>query len=163
ENITGEQFVKLLEALRAKHPDTEKFILYLDNARYYSKPCVKEWLAAHREFRLVPLPAYSPNPNLIERLWKFRRKKALNRWHRPSYHTEGSTRSTTVYKHLEWLRSLGGPPILTDTAGKLGDDLIHGKNSSGRRFASIPAFTSAVPGKPGGMLRRQCTAEYKID
>src|SRR5436309_2314019 len=25
ENITGEQFVKLLEALRAKHPDTEKF------------------------------------------------------------------------------------------------------------------------------------------
>jgi transposase len=81
ENITGEQFVKLLEALRAKHPDTEKFILYLDNARYYSKPCVKQWLANHREFRLVPLPAYSPNLNLIERLWKFLRKKALNRWH----------------------------------------------------------------------------------
>ena len=81
ENITGEQFVKLLEALRAKHPDTEKFILYLDNARYYSKPCVKEWLANHREFRLVPLPAYSPNLNLIERLWKFLRKKALSRWH----------------------------------------------------------------------------------
>jgi transposase len=81
ENITGEQFVKLLEALRAKHPDTGRFLLYLDNARYYSKPCVKEWLAAHREFRLVPLPAYSPNLNLIERLWKFLRKKALNRWH----------------------------------------------------------------------------------
>jgi transposase len=81
ENITGEQFVKLLEALRAKHPDTAKFILYLDNARYYSKPCVKEWLAAHREFRLVPVPAYSPNLNLIERLWKFLRKKALSRWH----------------------------------------------------------------------------------
>ena len=81
ENITGEQFVKLLEALRAKHPDAEKFILYLDNARYYSKPCVKQWLANHREFRLVPLPAYSPNLNLIERLWKFLRKKALNRWH----------------------------------------------------------------------------------
>src|SRR3954452_6576030 len=81
ENITGEQFVKLLEALRAKHPDTAKFILYLDDARYYSKPCVKQWLAAHREFRLVPLPAYSPNLNLIERLWKFLRKEALNRWH----------------------------------------------------------------------------------
>src|SRR3954463_4706256 len=82
ENITGEQFVKLLEALRAKHPGTEKFILYLDNARYYSKPVVKEWLAAHPQFRLVPLPAYSPNLNLIERLWKFLRKKALNRWHK---------------------------------------------------------------------------------
>src|SRR4051794_27429655 len=82
ENITGEQFVKLLEASRAKHPEAEKFILYLDNARYYGKPCVKSWLATHREFRLVPLPAYSPNLNLIERLWKFLRKKALTRWHR---------------------------------------------------------------------------------
>jgi transposase len=81
ENITGEQFVKLLEALRAKHPETRRFLLYLDNARYYSKPCVKLWLATHREFRLVPLPAYSPNLNLIERLWKFVRKKALSRWH----------------------------------------------------------------------------------
>src|SRR3954447_22483519 len=80
ENITGEQFVKLLEALLAKHPETAKFLLYLDNARYYSKPCVKEWLARHRQFRLVPVPAYSPNLNLIERLWKFLRKKALNRW-----------------------------------------------------------------------------------
>src|SRR3954454_22262783 len=69
----------------------------------------------------------------------------------------------SVYGHLEWLRSLGGPPILTDTAGKLGDDLIHGKNSTGQRFASIPALTSAEPGRPGGMLRRQCTAEYKIN
>jgi transposase len=81
ENVTGEQFVKLLEAVLAKHPDTEKFILYLDNARYYSKPVVKEGLACHRQFHLVFLPAYSPNLNLIERLWKFLRKKALNRWH----------------------------------------------------------------------------------
>src|SRR4051795_10955176 len=82
ENITGEQFVKLLEALLAKHPESAKFILYLDNARYYGKPCVKEWLARHRQFRLVPLPAYSPNLNLIERLWKFLRKKAFKRWHK---------------------------------------------------------------------------------
>jgi len=46
---------------------------------------LQQWnapVAAHREFRLVPLPAYSPNLNLIERLWKFLRKKALNRWHK---------------------------------------------------------------------------------
>jgi transposase len=82
QNITGEQFAKLLEAMRAKHPDTEKFILYLDNAKYYSKPVVREWLARHREFRLVFLPAYSPNLNLVERLWRFLRKEALSRWHR---------------------------------------------------------------------------------
>jgi hypothetical protein len=36
----------LLEKLLAKHPETEKFILYLDNARYYSKPVVKAWFRA---------------------------------------------------------------------------------------------------------------------
>jgi transposase len=102
ENITGEQFVKLLEALRTKHPETEKFILYLDNARYYSKPVVKEWLAAHREFRLVPLPAYSPNLNLIERLWKFLRKKALNRWHKTFAEMQAAV--AEVLDHLDAYR-----------------------------------------------------------
>jgi len=58
--------------------------------------------------------------------------------------------------------TLGGSPILPATAGRLGDDLIHGGNRTGGRFASILAFTSATPGVTGGMLRRQCTAEYKI-
>jgi transposase len=99
ENITGEQFIKLLEALLAKHPDTEEFILYLDNARYYSKPVVKEWLAAHRQFRLVFLPAYSPNLNLIERLWKFLRKRALNRWHETFEAMQGAV--ADVLDHLD--------------------------------------------------------------
>jgi transposase len=102
ENITGEQFVKLLEKLLAKHPDTEKFILYLDNARYYSKPVVKQWLAGHRQFRLVFLPAYSPNLNLIERLWKFLRKEALNRWH-PTFE-EMQAAVAAVLNHLEAYR-----------------------------------------------------------
>jgi transposase len=102
ENITGEQFVKLLEALLAKHPDTEKFILYLDNARYYSKPVVKEWLARHRQFHLVSLPAYSPNLNLIERLWKFLRKKALNRWHETFEAMQGAV--AEVLDHLDRYR-----------------------------------------------------------
>lgn len=36
----------------------------------------------------------------------------------------------SVYRPLAWLRSLGGPPILTDTAGRLGDDLIRTRESS---------------------------------
>jgi len=67
-----------------------------------------------------------------------------------------------VYDHLAWLESQGGPPILKATAGKLGDDLVAGKNSTGQRFASIPAFTSYKEGGPRGMTRRQCTSEYKI-
>lgn len=68
-----------------------------------------------------------------------------------------------VYRHVEWLRSLGGPPILIGTAGKLGDDLINGTNTTGGRFASIPAFTTSDGGKNYGITRRQCSKEYKTE
>jgi transposase len=82
DNINGEQFVNLLRLLRATHPEVQKFVLYVDGARYYNKPVVQEWLRRHPEFHLEPLPTYSPNLNLIERLWKFLKQKALSRWHK---------------------------------------------------------------------------------
>jgi transposase len=82
DNINGEQFVNFLRLLRAMHPETERFILYVDGARYYNSPVVKEWLRRHPEFHLSQIPAYSPNVNLIERMWKFMRTKALSRWHK---------------------------------------------------------------------------------
>ena len=45
-------------------------------------PVVKDWLRRHPGFELEPLPTYSPNLNLIERLWKFLRQRALSRWHK---------------------------------------------------------------------------------
>jgi transposase len=81
DNINGSQFVNFLRVLREKHPDTQRFILYVDGARYYDSPVVQEWLTRHPEFHLSPIPAYSPNVNLIERLWKFLRARALSRWH----------------------------------------------------------------------------------
>lgn len=68
----------------------------------------------------------------------------------------------SVYRHLEYLQNLGDPPIWVRSAGKLGDDLIRGRNSTGQRFVSIPCFTTDGAGKVG-MIRRQCTAEYKIE
>ena len=68
-----------------------------------------------------------------------------------------------VYRHLDWLESLNGPRIIRATIGCLGDDLKNGRNSTGQRFASIPAFTSDREGEALGMVRRQCTREYKID
>jgi len=82
DNVNGEQFINLLRLLRARHPEVERFVLYVDGARYYGKPVVQEWLKRHPEFHLEPLPKYSPNLNLIERLWKFLKRKALSRWHK---------------------------------------------------------------------------------
>jgi transposase len=81
DNVNGEQLVNLLRVLRERHPQTRRFILYLDNAAHYGKPVVVEWSKRHREFRLEPVPPHSPNVNLIERLWKFLKQKALSRWH----------------------------------------------------------------------------------
>lgn len=72
-----------------------------------------------------------------------------------------------VYKHLEWMESLGGPTILRKSKGQsLSSDLLRGENSTGQRFASIPAFTLVpVEGKDDekGQTRRQCSREYKVD
>jgi transposase len=79
DNINGQQFVNLLRVLLERHSETKKFILYLDNAKYYDAPYVREWLARHPQFQLKFLPPYSPNLNLIERLWKLLRKEAFCR------------------------------------------------------------------------------------
>jgi transposase len=102
DNVNGEQFVNLLRLLRAAHPDTERFVLYLDRAKYYGSPVVKTWLRRHPEFELEPLPTYSPNLNLIERLWKFVRKEALSRWH-PTFEAMQEAVSG-VLDHLEQYR-----------------------------------------------------------
>ena len=57
----------------------------------------------------------------------------------------------------EWRRLNNGIP-LTKKKKSLYDDIIRGQNSTGQRWASIPAF-----GESGGMIRRQCTLEYKIN
>lgn len=81
DNINGEQLVNFLRLLRSTHPETEKFILYVDGARYYGSPAVKGWLRRHPGLHLSRIPAYSPNVNLIERMWKFMKAEALSRWH----------------------------------------------------------------------------------
>ena len=69
----------------------------------------------------------------------------------------------SVYAHLDWMDTLNGPPILRRTKGWLSADLMRGENSTGQRFATIPAFTAAYDGaRTHGQVRRQCTYEYKV-
>jgi transposase len=73
----------LLRKIRALHP-LIPISLFLDNARYQRCDLVTK-LAAELNIELAFLPPYSPNLNLIERLWKFVKKKCLYAKYYPSF------------------------------------------------------------------------------
>jgi len=66
-----------------------------------------------------------------------------------------------VYTYLDFLKKILPYPIYKVSKGNIIDDMI-GSIDNGTRFPTAPFFTQAeITGKKG-MLRRQCTADYKI-
>lgn len=74
--VNAETVCRFIDALEAAFPQAETITVYVDNARYFHARLVKEYLVGKR-VRFVYLPPYSPNLNLIERLWKFCKKTVL--------------------------------------------------------------------------------------
>ncbi len=86
---------------------------------------------------------------------------------RPDVAIFADTRSEPagVYRHLDWLREFCagiGFPLLTVTAGDLGAVTLAMARGEGTRFASLPFFVSSPTRRGSGMIRRQCTSDYKI-
>lgn len=73
--INADRVCELLRRLAALELDVP-ITLVLDNARY-QKCRVVQALAEALHIELLYLPPYSPNLNLIERLWKFVKRKCL--------------------------------------------------------------------------------------
>lgn len=79
--ITNDSYINalsvcdLLRKLATKHAE-EAVTLFLDNARYQKCKIVQE-LAEQLKIELIYLPAYSPNLNLIERLWRHVKHQVL--------------------------------------------------------------------------------------
>lgn len=82
ETVNADSTIDLLTAIEQAYPLSKEIYVILDNARYHYSKTVKEFIAKSR-IKLVFLPSYSPNLNLIERLWKFFKKKVLyNKYHK---------------------------------------------------------------------------------
>ncbi len=83
--ITGPEMVAFFAQIEVRYPAARRITLVADNATYNRAAVVREWLARPDcRVRVVYLPPYAPNLNLIERLWWFFKKKALWNTHYPT-------------------------------------------------------------------------------
>ena len=99
ESCDAEMVRRLLRKLRAANPN-QVLLLVLDNVRYQRTRRVQA-LARRLGIRLLYLPPYSPNLNLIERFWKFLRKKIM----RNTYYATFAEFRTAIQKLLANLSS----------------------------------------------------------
>jgi transposase len=106
--VNHDSTLQLLDIVERKYPHAREIIVILDNARYHYSKEVREWVAGRR-IRLVFLPAYAPHLNLIERVWRFFKKKVLYNQHYPTLQ-EFRGAAIKFFRHIgdytEELRSL---------------------------------------------------------
>jgi transposase len=92
--INAHSVCQLMHKLRHLTPELP-IVLILDNARY--QKCALVWLMARDlKIELLYLPPYSPNLNLIERLWKFVKKKCLYSIYYADFNTFAKTISACL-------------------------------------------------------------------
>lgn len=77
DTINAQSTIDLFDKIEAKHPEADAIYIIVDNARYYRSCLLREHVEGTK-IKLIFLPPYSPNLNLIERYWKFFKKKVLN-------------------------------------------------------------------------------------
>lgn len=93
--MTAPTVCTLLEQLRKKHPDIP-ITLVMDNARYQKCKLVSV-KADELDIELLYLPAYSPNLNIIERLWKHVKQSCLKN----TYYEEFEEFSKAIDSEIE--------------------------------------------------------------
>jgi len=109
ENCNAETVIEYLELISKSYAHIPRVNLVLDNARYFHARTVREWLEENNHIEIKFLPAYSPNLNLIERFWKYTKKKLVRNKY---YKTYKEFRAKTfqflnnVKEHFDNLKSL---------------------------------------------------------
>lgn len=81
DSINAQSTISLLKKMMKKQPLGMIYVI-LDNARYYRSKLVRDFVQKNSRINLVFLPPYSPNLNIIERLWKlFKKKVTYNKYY----------------------------------------------------------------------------------
>ena len=81
ENCSAEVIEAFLEEVKIQYCKAKTICIILDNARYQRSSIVQQ-TAKFFNIDLIYLPPYSPNLNLIERLWRYFKKEVMkNRYY----------------------------------------------------------------------------------
>lgn len=100
KTINEDATIHLLKTMVSKQRKGKIYVV-LDNASYYHSKVVKEWLQDHNRVKLLFLPPYSPNLNIIERLWLFFHKKITYNRYFESFEEFKKT-SLNFFKNLKY-------------------------------------------------------------
>jgi len=84
ENCNKETIKVFLKEVKRVYPNSKKITIFLDNARYQRNYEVIEFAQTLGIF-LHFMPPYSPNLCLIERVWKFFKKKVIKNTYYESF------------------------------------------------------------------------------
>jgi len=82
--VNADAVIRLLQDIEQRNPDAPVIYFICDNAPYYRAKVVTEYLEGSR-IKIIFLPPYSPNLNLIERLWKFFKRNVLYNRYYPTF------------------------------------------------------------------------------
>ncbi len=102
ENCNADRVIDLLDIVKTKYfPCCSNISLIVDNARYFHARKVTDWLSDNPSIKLVFLPPYAPNLNLIERFWGFMKSELVA----GKYYKEYKTFRANVFR---FLNNVGG-------------------------------------------------------
>lgn len=99
ETIDASATTRLLEAIAEKQKHGKAYVI-LDNAKQHHARLVRRWQLHHPRFKLIFLPPYSPNLNIIERLWRFYHQKITNNRYFETF-KEFKTETLTFFENLK--------------------------------------------------------------
>ena len=86
DNCSAEVIEAFLEEVKIQYNQAKTICIILDNARYQRSNIVQT-TAKFFNIDLIYLPPYSPNLNLIERLWRYFKKEVMKNKYYPDYST----------------------------------------------------------------------------
>ncbi len=105
KTINSVSTIELLKQITEFYKDKfTSVIVVSDNGRANKSKLVKEWIANQSFIKIIYLPPYSPNLNLIERLWKFMRKKVINTKYYPEF-KEFKIAINTFFDHIDLFKN----------------------------------------------------------